>query len=44
MLLSEKVILEIEDYLVIESGDGNEAVAAVKEHHPDCVRVESTRN
>lgn len=40
MLLSLKTILDNENYSVIESADGNEAVAAFKEHLPDCVLLD----
>jgi len=40
MLLSLKTVLEKENYIVISSSDGNEAIAAFKEHQPDCVLLD----
>lgn len=40
MRLSLKTVLENEKYSVIESADGKEAVAAFKEHLPDCVLLD----
>jgi len=40
MLLSLKTVLEKENYVVISSSDGNEAIAAFKEHQPDCVLLD----
>lgn len=40
MRLSLKTVLENENYSVIESVDGKEAVAAFAEHLPDCVLLD----
>lgn len=40
MRLSLKTVLENENYVVIESADGKEAVAAFEEHLPDCVLLD----
>ena len=40
MLVSIKTVLTTNGYTVIESSDGVEAVAAFKEHHPDCVLLD----
>ena len=40
MLLSIKTVLTSKGYIVIESSGGIEAIAAFKEHHPDCVLLD----
>jgi len=40
MLLSLKTVLEKEGFSVIEAKDGQQAVTAFIEHHPDCVLLD----
>ena len=40
MRLSIKTVLENENYSVIESADGKEAIAAFEEYPPDCVLLD----